>query len=84
MKHLFVWVRRQDGTFSLAGELATTEPITGGRFESEFEYSEDWANDSTAFALDPVSLPLDTRDRRFRADQFHVPLAVFDDALPDG
>jgi serine/threonine-protein kinase HipA len=35
-----------------------------------------------AFALDPVSLPLDA-SRRFRAEMLYPPLAVFDDALPD-
>ena len=36
MKRLYVWVRRSDGTARLAGELGTTEPTSGGRFESEF------------------------------------------------
>ena len=83
MKHLFVWVHRADGTFTLAGELATTDALAGGRFESEFEYAREWASDPTAFALDPVSLPFQPRGRRFRAEQFNPPLAVFDDALPD-
>lgn len=83
MKRLYVWVWRMDGTVSLAGELAATEPISGGRFESEFEYSPPWTQDPTAFPLDPVSLPLQPHGRRFRAEQFHPPLAVIDDALPD-
>ncbi len=84
VKHLFVWVRRADGTFKPVGELATTDPVAaGGRFESEFEYSRDWIADPRAFALDPVSLPLQPPGRRFRAEQFHPPLSVFDDALPD-
>ena len=83
MKHFFVWVRRPNGLVSLAGELATTEPSQSGHFESEFEYAREWLEDSTAFALDPASLPRDVPGRRFRADLFDPPLAVFDDALPD-
>jgi serine/threonine-protein kinase HipA len=83
VKHLYVWVRRTDGTIRLAGELATTDPIAGGRFDSEFEYSTEWVADPTAFPLDPVSLPLHPRGRRFQAEQFHPPLSLLDDALPD-
>jgi hypothetical protein len=71
-----------DGGARLVGELATTDPLAGGRFESEFEYAPEWSADPTAFPIDPVSLPLRTRDR-FRAEQFDPPLSVFDDALPD-
>ena len=67
----------------LVGELATTSPDrSNGRFESEFEYARAWVSGSGAFALDPVSLPLDSA-RRFRADMLYPPLAVFADALPD-
>jgi serine/threonine-protein kinase HipA len=83
IKHLFVWVRRREGPIRLVGELATTAPDrNSGRFESEFEYTRDWASEVGAFALDPVSLPLDAA-RRFRAEMLYPPLAVFDDALPD-
>jgi serine/threonine-protein kinase HipA len=81
VKHLYVWVRFPDGAVRLAGELAATGPVAGGRFESEFEYSREWTAERGGFALDPESLPLAAR--RFRAEQFHPPLAVFDDALPD-
>ncbi|MGB6451151.1 MAG: type II toxin-antitoxin system HipA family toxin [Steroidobacteraceae bacterium] len=83
MKHLYVWVRRTDGTMTVAGRLVTTEPAAAGRFESEFEYSAEWARDTGVFALDPVSLPLGGAGRRFRAEQFQPPLGAFDDALPD-
>ncbi len=83
MKQLFVWVRREDGAIHLVGELATTAPArSSGRFESEFEYARAWVSESGAFALDPVSLPLDAA-RRFRAEMLYPPLAVFEDALPD-
>jgi serine/threonine-protein kinase HipA len=83
IKHIFVWVRRPEGTIRLVGELATTAPDrNSGRFESEFEYTRAWATEAGAFALDPVSLPLDAA-RRFRAEMLYPPLAVFDDALPD-
>jgi serine/threonine-protein kinase HipA len=83
VKHLFVWMHGATGDARLVGELATTEPLAGGRFESEFEYAREWAEDPMAFSIDPVSLPLRTRGGRFRAEQFDPPLGVFDDALPD-
>lgn len=83
MRRLYVWVRGHDGAFRLTGELATTDPDPGGRFESEFEYAAEWTRDRHAFPLDPVSLPLQPIGRRFRAEQFYPPLAVFDDSLPD-
>lgn len=83
MKRIYVWVRRPDGTACLAGELGTSEPTSGGRFESEFEYTAEWSEDPFAFPLDPVSLPLQPLGRRFRAEQFYPPLSVFDDSLPD-
>ena len=83
MKRLYVWVRTMDGSLSLAGEIATTDPVSGGRFESEFEYAAQWVRDPAAFPLDPVSLPLQPLGQRFRAEQLYPPLAVIDDALPD-
>ena len=83
MKRLYVWMRRPDGTARLVGELGTTEPAAGGRFESEFEYAADWSSAPDAFPLDPVSLPLQPIGHRFRAEQFQPPLSVFDDSLPD-
>lgn len=83
MKHLFVWLHREDGTFARVGELATTDPVAGGRFETEFEYAREWVSNPSAVSLDPASLPLQPAGRRFRAEQFNPPLAVFDDSLPD-
>ena len=84
MRKLFVWVRLADGTLRLAGELATTDPhANSGRFQSEFEYTPQWSEHDTSFALDPESLPLKTASRRFSADLFNPPLGIFDDALPD-
>lgn len=82
MKHLFVWAHCADAAFKLVGELAVSDPIAGGHFQAEFEYSREWATDPAAFALDPVSLPL-RAGGQFQAEQFHPPLSVFDDALPD-
>jgi len=83
INHLFVWVRCADGAIHRVGELATTAPDPhSGRFESEFEYTRAWLDEPGAFALDPVSLPLDAA-RRFRAEMLYPPLAVFEDALPD-
>ena len=83
MKRLFVWAWCADGTIRQVGELATTTPNrSSGHFESEFEYTRGWVSASGAFALDPVSLPLDAT-RRFRAELLYPPLGVFDDALPD-
>jgi len=83
VKRLFVWLCRENGVLTLVGELAATDAVAGGRFESEFEYSREWQGDTAAFSLDPASLPLQPSGRRFRAEQFHPPLSVFDDALPD-
>jgi serine/threonine-protein kinase HipA len=83
VKRLFVWVRGPEGTVRLAGELAATDPAASGRFDAEFEYSPEWVNHPGGFALDPVSLPLRPLGRRYRSEQFHPPLAMFDDALPD-
>ncbi len=83
MKRLYVWVRRAAGTAHLVGELVTTEPTASGRFECEFEYATEWSADPHAFPLDPVSLPLQPPGRRFQAEQFYPPLAVFEDCLPD-
>ena len=76
-------MHRPDGTLRLVGELATTAPIAGGRFNAEFEYTRDWATDPTAPALDPVSLPRHPLGRRYQSEQFFPPLSVFEDALPD-
>lgn len=47
MKRLYVWALCPDGTVRLAGELGTTDPAAGGRFESEseFEYAPEWRTD---------------------------------------
>jgi serine/threonine-protein kinase HipA len=83
MRQLFVWVKGRDGLLRLAGELATTEPaVSNGHFESEFAYLTEWVRDPASFSLDPVSLPL-AEGRRFRAELFYPPLAIFDDSLPD-
>lgn len=83
MRRLYVWLRRADAGIALVGELATTEPVAGGRFEAEFEYAAKWLRDSSGFSLDPASLPLQSAAGRFRSQLFDPPLGVFDDALPD-
>lgn len=83
MKRLYVWVRCTHGETRFVGELATTEPSTAGRFDSEFEYAPEWSTDPRAFPLDPASLPLQPLGRRFRAEQLYPPLSIFDDSLPD-
>ena len=80
MKRLHVWVRTTDGSLRFAGELATTDPVSDGRFESEFESAAPWVRDSAAFHLDTVSLPLHPWDNGFgpnssthRGGPAHVP-----------
>ncbi len=83
IERLFVWIRGAADVIEPIGELATTAPDrNSGRFESEFEYARAWVSKADAFALDPVSLPLDAA-RQFHAEMLYPPLAVFDDALPD-
>jgi hypothetical protein len=77
-------MHRPDGTLRLAGELATTDPIAGGRFSAEFEYSRDWITDPTALALDPVSLPLHPQQgRRYQSDAEQLATVASDWGVPN-
>lgn len=47
-----------DGTRLHAGDLAFNDPDVHGRYESEFEYTENWLAHPEACDLDPESLRL--------------------------
>jgi serine/threonine-protein kinase HipA len=79
---LQVWLRgRHVDEFARVGELATTDPDPQGRFEAEFAYEPIGAMGTPD--LDPASMRR-IPAREMRSRQFEPPLAVFDDALPDG
>lgn len=80
---LFTWVRLPEAGTVLAGELATTDADSQGRFEAEFEYAPGWLEHGGGFDLDPASLPRGARGARYRAHGFVPPLGIFNDALPD-
>ncbi len=80
---LGVWVRLPSGRLARAGDLACGDPDSQGRYESEFEYAEEWLGHPSAFDLDPESLRLANGQMRHRGFNLHPPLGVFEDALPD-
>jgi serine/threonine-protein kinase HipA len=77
MYHLNVWSR-------LAAEIKTGEMVCeiteSGRAQGAFRYAPDFLARNDAFALDPVSLPLQSENFTFE----HPGVArVFEDSLPD-
>ncbi|MDR3579474.1 MAG: HipA N-terminal domain-containing protein [Oryzomonas sp.] len=77
MYHLNVWSR-------LAAEIKTGEMVCeiteNGRAQGAFRYAPDFLARDDAFALDPVSLPLQPENFTFE----HPGIArVFEDSLPD-
>ncbi|MSQ72667.1 MAG: type II toxin-antitoxin system HipA family toxin [Betaproteobacteria bacterium] len=80
---LRVWAMLAQGIRVHAGDLAFGDPDAHGRYESEFEYSENWLAHPQAFDLDPESLRLVSGRVRYRSTNLYPPLAVFEDSLPD-
>jgi serine/threonine-protein kinase HipA len=80
---LRVWATLADGTRLHAGDLAFSDPDTHGRYESEFEYTENWLAHPDACDLDPESLRMASGRIRYRSTNLFPPLAVFEDSLPD-
>lgn len=70
-----------DGDHILCGEIFTTLPDARGRIEGSFKYSSQYLSHPSAFSLDPVNLPLETKEfETLRPEGVH---GVFEDALPD-
>lgn len=80
---LRVWATLGDGTRLHAGDLAFSDPDAQGRYESEFEYAENWLAHPHACDLDPESLRMSSGRIRYRSTNLYPPLAVFEDSLPD-
>jgi len=74
-KILSVWIIDASGTPVQAGEFA----IDNGR--TFFHYSDEYLANPSAFAMDPLHLPL--RPGIFRGRGLEPPFLVFDDTLPD-
>ncbi len=79
-KNLHIFMRRPDGQRSVVGRLLH-ERQADGTILSYFRYEPGWLADATAFPLDPVNLPLESRvfRRRSRTGLW----GVMEDALPD-
>ena len=58
---LRVWATLADGTRLHAGDIAFSDPDAHGRYESEFEYTENWLAHPDACDLDPESLRMARR-----------------------
>lgn len=81
MVRLNVHLTLPDGTRRLCGQLAATDPDARGRIQGAFRYAPEYLSLSDVFPLDPVHLPLTTRE--FNADRPEGVHGVFEDALPD-
>jgi len=84
MIKLHVWLRLPDGDVLRAGELRAEDPDVrhGGRLRGAFRYHPAYLDHGRAFALDPLNLPLDARDREAERPRAGVH-GVFEDSLPD-
>jgi len=81
MHKLDVYITFPDGSKIACGEIFTTSLKPNGKIEGSFRYLLDYLEHPLAFPLDPVALPLSTKEYLAnRADGIH---AVFEDALPD-
>ncbi len=82
MIRLTVWLTTFDGTRVQAGEIVVADPDVQGRLRGQFRYTPEFVGASSAFALDPISLPLSSQ--LFEADRASSGVhGVFEDSLPD-
>ena len=81
MKKLKVMVTLPHGEKLFCGEILTIKPDTRGAIQGAFRYASGYLNHQHGFALDPVNLPLTTRE--FQAERPEGIHSVFEDALPD-
>lgn len=81
MIRLVVHVTLPDNTTLLCGEMVVTGSDPRGRVEGAFRYMPEYLKHPKAFPLDPVALPLTSKEfQTGRPEGVH---AVFEDALPD-
>lgn len=82
MIKLYVWVTLADAQSVRAGELVVADPDLQGRLQGQFRYFSDYLDNTDAFALDPIHLPLTSKN--FNAERPHSGVhGVFEDSLPD-
>lgn len=70
-----------DKTRVVCGEMVTTPPDSRGMIQGAFRYAPEYLKHPAAFPLDPVNLPLSSKE--FPAQRPEGVHAVFEDALPD-
>jgi len=84
MQTLVVWLRLPQGGQIQVGQLISSEPDQkrGGRLQGEFRYDKHYINQTNAFSLDPIHLPL--QSGIISADRPYSGIhGVFEDSLPD-
>ena len=79
---LTVWLTLPASEVVKAGELAIGDPDARGALDGQFRYTPEYLENSEAFLLDPLHLPLSADI--FDADRPHAGIhGVFEDSLPD-
>ena len=82
MIKLNVWLTLFDGEVLKGGELVVADPDNQGKLRGQFHYHSNFLNHKSAFALDPLHLPLSFQI--FEAARPHSGVhGVFEDSLPD-
>jgi len=81
MIRLNVWVTFQDGSWTRCGRMVCSDPDDRGRNRGAFRYDDGYLDHPMAYPLDPVELPLLSRD--FETDRHSGVFLVFEDSLPD-
>ncbi len=81
MIRLLVNLTLPDGSTLFCGEIVTTLPDSRGMIQGAFRYAPEYLQHPLAFPLDPVNLPLHSKE--FRTNRPEGVHAVFEDALPD-
>ena len=83
MATIYVWFRDANGSVMRAGELRFAEEAgpKGTRLVSEFRYDEAYLENNFAIALNPASMPLETKP--FSSSTESGLHGVFEDSLPD-
>ncbi|MBW2708934.1 MAG: HipA domain-containing protein [Deltaproteobacteria bacterium] len=81
MNRLNVWITFQDGSRTQCGQMVFSDPDDRGRRRGAFRYDAGYPDHPMTFSLDPVELPLLSRD--FETDRHSGIFLVFEDSLPD-
>ena len=81
MIRLNAWVTFQDGSRIQCGQMVCSDLDDRGRRRGAFRYDAGYLDHPMAFSLDPVELPLLSKD--FETDRYSGVFPVFEDSLPD-